>query len=491
MNLKDKIKNNQIWTFSTYFAQGFPYSVVRTVFPLFLRDIKVSLESIGLTALFGLPWVLKFLWAPILDKSLSKKKWLTLTQFIIGFLVLCSSFLIKLQDAPFLIALVFFIVAVFSATNDIAIDAYYLAVLDKDEQAKFLGFRVMAYRIAMITGTGLIVTVGTSYSWFLAFILAGAIMLLIASFHLLFLKDSETDQKLFIFKNFLKIKTILVFLIISTLIISIRYFSESSFFTNLKIHNAFLKYFNFSNLISIILLLSLGTLYFFRKKINNFLKNNSDSYYSRAFFTFIDRKDISIVLLFIITLRTGEWMLSTMFSPFIVDLGIKVHYGWLASAVALPASIIGAMLGGWAIYKYGLKKVIWPFIAFQNLTNIFYALLAYYLSDYLKLNTGASTPVFIGYFNITLVAVTMAVENFSAGLGTSVLMVYLMKLCLAEYKATHYAIGSGLMSITGIFAGILSGVFAGSMGYAWTYLISFFFAIPAMLLIPFLPDFKN
>lgn len=491
MSIKERLKSANIWTFSTYFAQGFPFSITRSVFPVFLRDMQISLESIGLTSLFGIPWVLKFLWGPQIDKSLTKKKWLSFTQVIIGFLIILSAFFVQVKDGALLMSVVFFIIAFFSATNDIAIDGYYLSVLNKDEQAKFLGFRVMAYRIAMITGTGLIVTIGTSFSWTLAFLLAGIIMLLVSLFHIFFLKESEETQSLKIFKNFFKIKNLLICIFIASFIFAIKYSLETDYFNNLKSNFTFLEKLNFPNLISLILLLLLLSLYFFKSKIFKFLNKNSESYYSKAFFTFIDREDIGVLLFFIITLRTGEWMLSTMFSAFIVDLGIKVHYGWLASGVALPASIMGAMLGGWAIYKYGLKKLIWPFIVFQNLTNILYALLAYHLSDFLQINTGVENPVPIGAFNIFLVALNMAIEQFSAGLGTSVLMIYLMKLCLPEFKATHYAIGSGLMSITGIFAGILSGIFAGSFGYSWTFFISFLFAVPAMCVIPFLPGVKT
>ena len=74
------------------------------------------------------------------------------------------------------IAVMFFVVAVVSATHDIAIDGYYMAALDRDSQAKYVGFRVMAYRIAMMAATGIVATVGTALSWTLAFAAAGVVM---------------------------------------------------------------------------------------------------------------------------------------------------------------------------------------------------------------------------------------------------------------------------------------------------------------------------
>jgi PAT family beta-lactamase induction signal transducer AmpG len=155
--------------------------------------------------------------------------------------------------------------------------------------------------------------------------------------------------------------------------------------------------------------------------------------------------------------------------------------------VGLPASIVGGMVGGWAIYKYGLRKVIWPFILAQNFTLLFYMVLAFHLSDYIKINTNAQVPLAIGGVNLLLVGATMFFEQLAAGLGTAVLMTYMMRLCIAEYKATHYAIASGLMGLSGMFTGVASGFLAGWLGYGWTFGISFAVSIPAMMLIPFLP----
>jgi len=491
MILLKYLRKTYLSTFTIYFTQGFPFSIIRTVFSVFLRDINVSLETIGLTSLFGLPWTLKFLWSPQIDKTYTKKKWLTYLGFIIGLLIILSSFLIPLENSYLFISFIFFILAFLSASNDIAIDAYYMLALDKVEQAKYIGLRVMAYRIAMIVGTGVIVTIGTSFSWLIAFFIAGSIMCLFSVFHFFILKEVEDSKNSLyeLLKHLFKFKTISALSLISLIIILLRNFTNSNYYSNLKEAYSFLNKINFSHLISLALLFSLILIFLLRNKIKRLL--NKDTFYGKAFLTYIDRPSISLILTFIILLRTGEWMLSTMLSPFIVDLGIKIHYGWLASGIGLPASIIGAVFGGFLISKYGLKKLIWPFILAQNLTNVIYAILAYTLQNYISINTGLDNPNPIGAFNIFMVASVMAFDQFSGGLGTSVLTIFLINLCLAEYKATHYAIGSGLMSITGMFAGILSGIFASKFGYASTFFISFLFSVPAMLIIPMLPDLKK
>ena len=190
-------------------------------------------------------------------------------------------------------------------------------------------------------------------------------------------------------------------------------------------------------------------------------------------------------------MRTGESMLASMASPFIVDLGIKVHYGWISGGVGLPFSIIGAMIGGWMISKYTLRMTIWPFLLAQNLTNVIYMVLALYLNNYVILNTGADALTPIGNFNLSLVASVHAFDQFAGGLGTSVLVTYLMRTCLSNFKAAHFAIGTGLMNISGVLSGVVSGFLAQWLGYGFFFGISFLLSIPGMMLIPFIPFLES
>ena len=70
-------------------------------------------------------------------------------------------------------------------------------------------------------------------------------------------------------------------------------------------------------------------------------------------------------------------------------------------------------------------------------------------------------------------------------------MTFLIRICHQQFKAAHYAIGSGLMNVSSIFAGVMSGFIAGWLGYAWLFGLSFLISIPAMALIPFLPYLEN
>jgi len=490
---KNKFRKDYIWTFTTYFTEGFPYAIIRSVSSVFFRDMKVSLEAIGLTPLFGLPWILKFLWGPQVDEYSTKRRWLLFMQSLLLVVWIVAAIFAPLKINVQLIALLFFIGSFFAATNDIAIDGYYMEALDKDAQAKFVGYRVMAFRIAWMTGTGIIVTIGTNFNWSLAFVIAALIFGIFVLYHLFFLKEVEKNKKNIkhLFLRGIRAKTIIVFLFIVIVILVVRFFFQSSLYSSIQNEFPFLKKIYFSHWIALLLLFFLILVGIFRRRIQSFILKDPDSYYGKAFIYFMERDNISIILGFIILLRAGEWALTTMVAPFFVDLGIKVHYGWLSGLVGLPAAIIGAMLGGWMIYRFGLKKVIWPFLLAQNFTNVIYMGLAIHLGGFLTINTGVDDPLGIGLGNLILVSAVHGFDQFASGLGNAVLMTFLMRICHAKFKAAHYAIGSGLMNVSSIFAGVMSGFIASWLGYAWLFGISFLFSVPAMILIPFLPYLTN
>jgi MFS transporter, PAT family, beta-lactamase induction signal transducer AmpG len=485
---KKFFRKDYVWTFTTYFTEGFPFTVIRPVSSVFFRDMKVSLENIGLTSLFGLPWILKFLWAPLLDDFGTKRKWLLYTQGLLALVMLLAAFFASVPMGVPLIAGLFFVGAVIAATHDTAIDGYYMEALDKRGQAKFVGYRVMAYRIAMMSGTGVIVTIGTSFSWSIAFLSAALIFSIFYLIHLFYLREVQTEVNNFkrMRKQIFKASFIFWVFVLSSIIIAVRFFFMSSFYKGITDEIPILKKIWFSHWVAIFLLLSLITLLLLKNRIKARMLKNKDSRFSKSFFSFVDRDKIGIILLFIIFLRAGEFMLTTMVSPFIVDLGMKVHYGWISAGVGLPCSIGGALLGGWAISKYSLKRVTFPFILFQNSTNILYMFLAFYLSNQLiGLDTISNqSPKTI---NILLLSIVHGIEQFSGGMGTAVLMAFLMRLCKKEYKATHYAIGSGLMAVSGLFAGVASGFTASWLGYGWTFGLSFLIAAPALIAALFLP----
>lgn len=479
---------NTVWAFTTYFAEGFPYTIIRTISSVFFRDQGMSLEGLGVTSVFSLPWVLKFLWGPLVDTFGTKRQWLLITQGLLCLIFLISALLTPLDQAVPLIAALFFIGSFIAATHDIAIDGFYMEALDQNDQARYLGYRVMAYRIAMMTGTGVIATVGALYGWLLAFLLGTTLMIILLIVHSIILPRCEAEIRPLSRPTLRFLKShLLKIIFLCVVILLIRVSSTSTPLMHLQNQFPLLKKITFPAFTGVMLFLALLALWFFRTRLKQCILTNPESFYARSFLAFMDRDRIGVVLAFIILIRAGEYMLSSMCAPFLVDMGLKLHYGWLSAGVGLPCSIIGALFGGWCISRYSLKRMIWPFLLLQNLTNIVYMILALKLESFLTSNTGNPLPLPLGSTNMFAVAAVHGFDQFSGGLGTAVLMTYLMRICLPEFKASHYAIGTGLMSVSGLYAGVASGFLASWIGYGYFFGISFLLSVPGMLLVFWLP----
>jgi PAT family beta-lactamase induction signal transducer AmpG len=483
------LRGPYIWAFTTYFAEGFPYTIIRIVSSVFFRDLKVSLEAIGLTSLFGVPWVLKFLWGPQIDQFGTKRRWMLSSQAALVILVMIVAYLAVLPDTVRAIAFLFFLGSFLAATHDMAIDGYYMEALNKEGQARFVGYRVMAYRISMMAGTGVIVSIGTLTSWRIGFFCAGCLLGLLFLYHVLCLPRAEKYQTPYsqLLRNLLTRKLLIGGALICLLSVGIHWCIVSGRFGQLSYQIPILARISFSGWVGLGLLVGLILLGVFKNRIKRLLFEDKDAFYSRAFMAYMDREKMAVALAFIILMRTGESMLASMASPFMVDLGIKTHYGWISGGVGLPFSIIGAMLGGWCIFRYTLKKTIWPFLAAQNVTNVIYMCLALHLQHFVARNTGATVIIPIGASNLFMVASVHAFDQFAGGLGTSVLMTFLMRTCTTHFKAAHFAIGSGLMNISGVLAGVISGFLANLLGYGYFFGISFLASLPGMVLIFFVP----
>ncbi len=208
----------------------------------------------------------------------------------------------------------------------------------------------------------------------------------------------------------------------------------------------------------------------------------------RAFLTFMDQEKIGLVLAFIILVRSGEFMVSSMVSAFVVDLGIKTPLRLdrrrhrparlhrrrpdrrlddlalrpEARDLALPA---GAEPDQRRLHAAGERA--WPV-------------------------TSPSTPAPRSRSSWARATwrwwpAFPCFEQFASGLGTAVLTTFLMRICKMEFKAAHFAIGSGLMSLGGIVAGVSSGFIASWLGYSGMFLVSFLISIPGMVLLFWVP----
>ncbi len=151
-------KNAWSWIPTLYFAEGLPYIIVITVAVIMYKRLGISNAEIALyTSWLYLPWVIKPLWSPLVDILRTKRFWITAMQFFIGAGMASAAFTIPMPEFFQLTLLFFWLIAFASATHDIAADGFYMLGLSEGMQSFFVGIRSTFYRIAMITGQGLLV----------------------------------------------------------------------------------------------------------------------------------------------------------------------------------------------------------------------------------------------------------------------------------------------------------------------------------------------
>ncbi|WP_289062427.1 MFS transporter [uncultured Zobellia sp.] len=154
----EKDKGAWVWVPILYFTQGLPYVLVVSVSVIMYKQLGVSNEDIGLyTSLLYLPWVLKPLWSPFVDLKSTKRKWFLAMQLVIALALFGVALTIPTSLFLTTTLACFWMAAFASATNDIASDGYYMLGLTEKKQSFFVGMRSTFYRLAMVTGEGLIV----------------------------------------------------------------------------------------------------------------------------------------------------------------------------------------------------------------------------------------------------------------------------------------------------------------------------------------------
>jgi PAT family beta-lactamase induction signal transducer AmpG len=162
-----------VWIGILSFASGFPFGLFNDLIPVYLRSSGTSLRNIGLLSTLALPWALKFLWAPAVDRYGSRRRWIAGTQVGLAAALL---FLAGADGSagPGFFVLLLTLVAL-SATQDIAVDGYTIEIMERDELGPANGTRVMGYRVGMIVAGGVLVAASARLGWAAVF-LAGAVL---------------------------------------------------------------------------------------------------------------------------------------------------------------------------------------------------------------------------------------------------------------------------------------------------------------------------
>lgn len=474
------------WVFSLYFAEGFPYSLVRQLSTVFFKDAGASLQAVGLTSLYGLPWTLKLLWAPLVDTFATKRRWLVGAEVMLAALVTVLALVSASHTGLIVAAVVFFLIAIASATHDIAIDGYYLEALDRTAQARFVGVQAMSYRIALIAGGGGIIALSGWSSWPVGLVVAAAALGGLCVLHGLLLPRIETPRR--------PARELLRFVVQPRVlawasgaflaVLGARWLGVHIVLPRLALVaprlGERLQRVSVESWVVLVLLAVLAALAVRAGAVKRWLYA-SKSTYALAFVDYLDQPRIGVILAFILLYRVGESFLLNMAYPFLADIGVsRAVYGIAYGTFGISASIAGGLLGGMMIGRWGLKRCIWPLALAQNLPNLLYMLMAV---RYGTVTAGSA----LGATDLRIVTALIVFEQLGAGLGTSAFMVFIMRTTKPAYKAANMAVATGLMTVAATFAGVFSGFIAEALGFRIFFLLTFLVTLPGMTLIPWLP----
>jgi MFS family permease len=152
-----------------YFVQGMPFGFQATALPVYLRSHGVSVATIGFVGLLSVPWLLKVLWAPLVDRYGStrfgrRKSWIVPLQGALAATAAAAAFVSIERELSLLLALVF-LFNLFAATQDIAVDGLAIDSLRPEQLGLGNAAQVVGYKLGMLTGGGLLVWASQSIGW--------------------------------------------------------------------------------------------------------------------------------------------------------------------------------------------------------------------------------------------------------------------------------------------------------------------------------------
>lgn len=164
------------------FSSGMPLGLVWYAIPDWMRDIGVDIRLVGLFTLAQAPWAFKVVWSPLMDRYVPpfwgrRRGWMAVTQIVLAVVGMSLAGVGRHPDAIWVVGALALAVALAAASQDIAIDAYAVEVLRKEEQGAAVGARVALYRAAMAVAGGGAISAAAYLGWPVVNLILGALYL--------------------------------------------------------------------------------------------------------------------------------------------------------------------------------------------------------------------------------------------------------------------------------------------------------------------------
>ena len=403
------------------FSSGLPLALSGSTLLLWMKDVGVDIKTIGLFALVGVPYTIKFLWAPIVDafkvpflsRALGHRRgWLVFSQL----LLIVAILLLGVQDpvsAPLMVALAAVIVATASATQDIVIDAFRTEYLPTDAQAAGMAYFVAAYRIGMLVST------------------AGSVALVA------YLEYIGVDRSVVWAYGYAAMAMLVVVGMVAALL---------AHEPREKERKAELE--------------AQGDL-----QGNPLLRFYRAAY--DAFADFLSKPDALLILLFVVLYKLTDTFAGIMTGPFVLEIGFdKASYAAIVKGVGFAALLAGGFAGGVLAKAMPLSRALLVAGVLQALANFTFSWLASIGADHLGL------------------AIAISTENFTSAVGTVVFIAYLSALCTSPaYTATQFALLTAFASFGRTTLASITGYVQDVTGWVWFFVFCAAAAIPGLLIL--------
>ena len=376
------------------FSSGLPLALSGSTLQVWMTESGVDLTTIGLFALVGTPYTLKFLWAPLVDalhvplftRAFGRRRgWLVFSQL----LLIGAILLLALTDqvrSPLFVVLGALLVATTSATQDIVVDAFRVESLPESEQAAGMAAYVAAYRIGMLVSTaGVLFLVAAfegagivrSSAWMWGFIAMAALVLIGTITALAATEPAQSARAEAATRG------------------------EAAF--SRVMHAAV-----------------------------------------RAFSEFLVRKHAWAVLAFVVLYKLTDAFSGAMTASFVIKIGFsKVDYATIVKGVGLAATLIGGFAGGYVARRYSLAASLWIGGVLQALSNLAFCWLSFVGVNQWALALAITAENFTGAIGtVIFVAYLSALCQNPLHTATQ----YALLTALAAVGRTYLSAGSGYVA---------------------------------------------
>lgn len=427
------------------FSAGLPYQLTSSTLQAWLTESKVSVEEIGLFGLVAAAYAWKFLWAPAIDgipfPFLSRilghrRSWLLVTQICLACAIAGLAF-VSPNDSKLALAGVAALVAFFSASQDVVIDAYRIEALKESElTAGFANYNA-AYRTAMLLAfTGAV----TMVAWLE---IAGV---------------SKEDAWSY---GYLSMAALVGVGILGTLLAPESWEGQKA-----RFQRAF-----------------------------------ADRFRTAVIEPFTDflRKDLWwAILLLVVLFKLGDAFTSELRTFFFLTLGFeKATYSQIQWPFGFFTVLAGGYIGGIIANRFGIMRALWIGGILQMVTNLVFIWPALVLPGIVE-SIGIPDAEGVkkityeaigaggwdGYMAFAVLAGSVGVENLATGIGGAAFVAYMSMLCgNRSYTATQYALLSSLASQARISLSAPAGFAVAAVGWVWYYIIGTILAVPGLLLL--------